>query len=68
MDEDAFFEPAPSKIDIVQIAECVGQLALLLEATEDVRARRFLMKTMDALTYYLNPPRGELVVLQREQP
>lgn len=67
MDEDAFFEPAPSKIEVVQIAECVAQLALILESLEQPRSRRFVVKTLDALTYYLDPPRGELVVIERDK-
>ena len=67
MDDDDFLVVEPGKPEIVQIAECVAQLALLLESLEQPKSRRFLVKTLDALTYYIDPPRGEVVVLERTE-
>ena len=67
MDDDDIVVVEPGRPEIVQIAECVAQLALIFESLEQPTSRRFLKKTLDALTYYIDPPRGEVVVLERTE-
>ena len=60
MDEDGVIIEAPAKCEAAQLCESLISLAAQVDVTRDPDARAFLLQTMSAVAYALNPPKGDI--------
>jgi len=60
MDEDGVIIEALAKCEAAQLCESLISLAAQVDVTRDPDARAFLLQTMSAVAYALNPPKGDI--------
>lgn len=61
MDEEEFtIEQIPQQCEASQLCQSLIDLAAAVDITRDPEARAFLLQTMSAVAYALNPPKGEV--------
>jgi hypothetical protein len=60
MDDEGVIIEAPAKCEAAQLCESLISLAAQVDVTRDPDARAFLLQTMSAVSYALNPPKGEV--------
>ena len=60
MDDEGVIIEAPAKCEAAQICESLISLAAQVDVTRDPDARAYLLQTMSAVSYALNPPKGEV--------
>ena len=61
MDEEFIIEQqAPAQCEAAQLCQSLIDLAAAVDVTRDAEARQFLLQTMSAVSYALNPPKGEV--------
>jgi hypothetical protein len=60
MDEDGVIIEAPAMCEAAQLCQSMISLAAQVDVTRDPDARGYLLQTMSAVSYALNPPKGEV--------
>ena len=60
MDDEGVIIESPAKCEAAQLCESLISLAAQVDVTRDPEARAFLLQTMSAVSYALNPPKGEV--------
>lgn len=60
MEEDAVFIEPPAQCEAAQLCQSLIDLAAAVDVTRDPDARSYLLQTMSAVSYALNPPKGEV--------
>ena len=60
MDEDGVIIEATAMCEAAQLCQSMISLAAQVDVTRDPDARAYLLQTMSAVSYALNPPKGEV--------
>lgn len=60
MEEDAVLIEPPALCEAAQLCQSLIDLAAAVDVTRDPDARSYLLQTMSAVSYALNPPKGEV--------
>lgn len=59
MEEEVVIE-SPALCEAAQLCQSLISLAAQVDVTRDPEARQFLLQTMSAVSYALNPPKGDV--------
>lgn len=63
MDEDEELVVVGQESELAQLAGALCELAMQVDLTRDDDARIYLLQAMAGITYMLNPPKGEVHVI-----
>lgn len=63
MDEDDEVVVVGQESELAQLASALCELANQIDVTRDDDARLYLLQAMAGITYMLNPPKGEVHVI-----
>lgn len=63
MDEEDEVTVIGAESELAQLAGALCELAVQVDLTRDDDARVYLLQAMAGLTYMLNPPKGEVHVI-----
>ena len=63
MDEDDEVVVVGQESELAQLASALCELANQIDVTRDDDARLYLLQAMAGFTYMLNPPKGEVHVI-----
>ncbi len=60
MEEEIFTVESPAECEAAQLCHALIDLAAAVDVTRDADARQYLLQTMSAVAYALNPPKGDV--------
>lgn len=60
MEDESVVIESPAQCEAAQLCNSLINLAAAVDVTRDPEARAFLLQTMSAVSYALNPPKGEV--------
>ena len=60
MEDESVVIESPALCEAAQLCQSLISLAAQVDVTRDPEARAFLLQTMSAVSYALNPPKGEV--------